>query len=246
MSTFTQELLQTGIYKRSQGRITRQVTFAVIALVFAAGCLRVSQIMSNWRPEWALARPAEALYVGDSAGRVAADAVVEIAGNRGKATVTAAKGESLEKLVQRIDSQRRTTGVAAVLDEGSLRLRSDQALSTAFVQVRTASGEFSVQGVDAQGKAVGRDETRMGLHLLVPGLLLALGIWVAYRLVNMASFADFLIAVEAEMNKVSWPSRGELIRASAVVLVTMLVLAGVLFFFDVFWQRFFLWLGIIG
>ena len=31
--------------------------------------------------------------------------------------------------------------------------------------------------------------------------------WFAYRLVNLSSFADFLIAVEVEMTKVSWPSR---------------------------------------
>ena len=39
------------------------------------------------------------------------------------------------------------------------------------------------------------------------------GVWLGYRLVNIPRFADFLIAVEAEMNKVSWPSRGELIRS---------------------------------
>ena len=32
--------------------------------------------------------------------------------------------------------------------------------------------------------------------------------------VNLPVFADFLIAVEAEMNKVSWPTRGELFRGS--------------------------------
>ena len=42
---------------------------------------------------------------------------------------------------------------------------------------------------------------------------------LAFGSVNMPSFADFLIAVEAEMNKVSWPSRTELIRSSMVVIV---------------------------
>ena len=59
----------------------------------------------------------------------------------------------------------------------------------------------------------------------LPGALLMLGWWVAYRIVNVPKFADFLIAVEAEMNKVSWPSRDELIRSSAVVIfVIFLVL----------------------
>ena len=44
-------------------------------------------------------------------------------------------------------------------------------------------------------------------------VLASLGLWVAFRLVNMPAFADFLIAVEAEMNKVSWPTRGELFRS---------------------------------
>src|SRR5688572_12027615 len=35
---------------------------------------------------------------------------------------------------------------------------------------------------------------------IVPALLLTVGLWVGYRVVNLPSFADFLIAVEAEMN----------------------------------------------
>ena len=44
----------------------------------------------------------------------------------------------------------------------------------------------------------------------LPAVLAVVGLWAAYRSVNLPAFADFLIAVEAEMNKVSWPSRGEL------------------------------------
>ena len=58
----------------------------------------------------------------------------------------------------------------------------------------------------------------------------------AYRLVNVPAVADFLIAVEAEMNKVSWPTRSELIRASTVVLVMMLALAVILAGYDIFWK----------
>lgn len=67
----------------------------------------------------------------------------------------------------------------------------------------------------------------------ISGLLLIAGLWLGYRLVNMSAFADFLIAVEAEMNKVSWPSRTELIRASIVVIVLMFGLTMVLFTYDV-------------
>lgn len=125
MSAFFQELLHTGLYKRSQGRITRQVTFAVVAVVLAAGLLRLSQTLIGFGP---------AISFG------------------------------------------------------------------------------------------------------VPGLLFAVGLWAAYRLVNVPAFADFLIAVEAEMNKVSWPTRTELIRSSLVVLITIFALAAVLFGFDALWS----------
>ena len=66
----------------------------------------------------------------------------------------------------------------------------------------------------------------------IPSVVLLAGLWLGYRIVNWPSFADFLIAVEAEMNKVSWPSRTELIRASTVVIVLMFGLMAVLFAYD--------------
>jgi preprotein translocase subunit SecE len=71
---------------------------------------------------------------------------------------------------------------------------------------------------------------------LLPSLLAVAGAWFAYRLVNMPNFADFLIAVEAEMNKVSWPTRGELLRSSLVVIFCIFFLAAVLFGYDLFWR----------
>ena len=77
------------------------------------------------------------------------------------------------------------------------------------------------------------------------GVLLVIGIWFAYRLVNWPKFAEFLISVEAELNKVSWPSSQELIRSSLVVMFLMFFLAFVLFGFDLFWQILFKATGII-
>jgi len=133
VGAFVQELLRTGVYKRNQGRITRQVTFAVIAITVALGLWRLSETL--------LGQPA-------------------------------------------------------------------------------------------------------GVQYGIPGVLLLGGLWMAYRLVNVPGFADFLIAVEAEMNKVSWPTRNELIRASLVVLVTIFLLAAVLFAFDYFWIVVFDFLGV--
>lgn len=78
----------------------------------------------------------------------------------------------------------------------------------------------------------------------IPGALLLAGAWFGYRLVNWPRFADFLIAVEAEMNKVTWPSKDELIRAAIVVIFTIFFLAIALFMFDIIWQRVFSFIGV--
>jgi len=74
------------------------------------------------------------------------------------------------------------------------------------------------------------------MQFFLPGMVGVVGIWLAFRLVNIPGFADFLIAVEAEMNKVSWPTRAELIRSSLVVIFCIFFLAAVLFGFDLFWR----------
>jgi preprotein translocase subunit SecE len=70
----------------------------------------------------------------------------------------------------------------------------------------------------------------------VPLAVLVLGLWFSFRVVQLPSFADFLISVEAEMNKVSWPARSELFRSSIVVMLMIFILALVLLVFDLMWK----------
>lgn len=79
---------------------------------------------------------------------------------------------------------------------------------------------------------------------LVMIAIAALMIWLAYRVVNYSVFADFLIAVEAEMNKVSWPTRRELWNASLVVMFVIFSMAAFLFLFDAIWTIVFEVIGI--
>jgi preprotein translocase subunit SecE len=65
-------------------------------------------------------------------------------------------------------------------------------------------------------------------------LALVLG-WVVFRIVHFPPFAEFLIATEAEMNKVSWTSKDDLYRATTVVLTTVLLMAVYLFVVDWLW-----------
>ena len=81
-------------------------------------------------------------------------------------------------------------------------------------------------------------DTSTGKYI-VPLVVLALGWWASWRIVNIPRFADFLISVEAEMNKVSWPGRSELWRASIVVIVVIFFLAGLLFLYDLILKWFF-------
>ena len=66
----------------------------------------------------------------------------------------------------------------------------------------------------------------------MPLAFMAIGLWASFRVVQMPAFADFLISVEGEMNKVSWPSRGELFRATLVVILVVFFLAALLFAYD--------------
>jgi preprotein translocase subunit SecE len=101
-------------------------------------------------------------------------------------------------------------------------------------------------GLGAWRFSVLQQGTNPAMEFGIPlGILLA-GIWIGFRLVHWPKFADFLIAVEAEMNKVSWPTRAELFRASMVVLITIFVMTAALFSFDTIWTMIFRFIGIKG
>jgi preprotein translocase SecE subunit len=85
------------------------------------------------------------------------------------------------------------------------------------------------------------------LRFTLPFVLAATSIWFAWRVVNLPTFADFLIATEAELNKVSWTSRRRLYQDTVVVLMTMVLLAAVLFAMDQIWLHLLSWkrIGVI-
>ncbi len=82
---------------------------------------------------------------------------------------------------------------------------------------------------------------RFGVPLAV-GLVLG---WLTFRLVQFPSFVEFLIATEAEMNKVSWTSRDDLYRATTVVLSTVVLMAVFLFGVDTLWSNLLYVVGVL-
>lgn len=79
------------------------------------------------------------------------------------------------------------------------------------------------------------------MQYTVPLLILAASLWLAWRLVNMPTFADFLIATEAELNKVSWTTQKRLVQDTVVVLVTVFLMAVFLFGMDWAWKEILSW-----
>jgi preprotein translocase SecE subunit len=75
------------------------------------------------------------------------------------------------------------------------------------------------------------------IHVTVPLILSVLLLWIAWRVVNWPMFADFLIATEAEINKVSWTTRKRLFQDTIVVLVTTFILTAFLFLIDLLWIK---------
>ncbi|MCL2305058.1 MAG: preprotein translocase subunit SecE [Planctomycetaceae bacterium] len=63
----------------------------------------------------------------------------------------------------------------------------------------------------------------------------AIGAWLAFRTIHWAPFADFLVSVESEMMKVSWPAKPEIYSSTIVVLTVLGLLALVVFLFDIVW-----------
>ncbi|MDR0608746.1 MAG: preprotein translocase subunit SecE [Planctomycetaceae bacterium] len=81
----------------------------------------------------------------------------------------------------------------------------------------------------------------------IVGLLFVMaGMWFGYRLVHWPVFADFLVSVESEMVKVSWPGKAELYSSAIVVLVMFAILSAMIYLFDLVWVSFFNLLGILG
>jgi preprotein translocase SecE subunit len=75
------------------------------------------------------------------------------------------------------------------------------------------------------------------VNFLIPLLLFLALFWFAWRVTNWPTFADFLIATEAEMNKVSWTSRKRLIQDTIVVLTTVFLMTVFLFLVDILWIK---------
>jgi preprotein translocase subunit SecE len=80
------------------------------------------------------------------------------------------------------------------------------------------------------------------VETMVPaGLFVILAILI-FWLVNKPSLADFMIAAEGEMKKVSWSSRQEIAVSTFVVIIVVVIMALLLGTTDIGFRTLFSWL----
>jgi len=133
-------------------------------------------------------------------------------------------------------------GILALAGCGVFTMATRDTLRSAASPDWTITIPFTGEkAVSAAGKAivVGAKTITILPHLqfTLPILVAAASLWIAYRIVNFPPFADFLIATEAELNKVSWTTRRRLVQDTIVVLTTMLLMTVFLFFVDILWVK---------
>jgi len=83
------------------------------------------------------------------------------------------------------------------------------------------------------------------VQYFVPLVVLAVLVFGLFRLINRPRMADFLIATEGEMKKVSWSSRKEIIGSTKVVIFTTFTMAIMLYVVDLVFQWFFKTVGVL-
>ncbi len=80
------------------------------------------------------------------------------------------------------------------------------------------------------------------LETLVPVVVFVILTLLCFLLVNKPTVADFMIAAEAEMKKVSWSSRHEIAVSTLVVIIVVICMGILLGVTDYLFQQFFGWL----
>ncbi|MHC4158565.1 MAG: preprotein translocase subunit SecE [Planctomycetota bacterium] len=88
------------------------------------------------------------------------------------------------------------------------------------------------------------DGADLGLwaETMIPAGLFVVAGFLIFWLVNKVSIADFMIAAEGEMKKVSWSSRREIAVSTFIVIMVVIIMAVLLGFTDLNFKLFFMWL----
>jgi preprotein translocase SecE subunit len=223
---------QATSYKPLQGQRVRRGTILGILLLAAAGIYSLvsHRVLLRGAENWELNVP--------FTGRVTVTSEGDAAGE-------VANGTVLDRYeFQRISEHFNPASHVKIVLHGDSKFKDGDIVSKADFDAERKRLEPE-GGIPPRARATeppaGTTEFRKltllpAVQYTLPLLILAGSIWLAWRVVNLPVFADFLIATEAEMNKVSWTTRKKLVQDTIVVLVTVVLLATFLFATDVAWK----------
>jgi len=113
-----------------------------------------------------------------------------------------------------------------------------------YTRLCSAFGVAIVVGLGCMQLYKKLQATDLGLWVetMVPaGLFVVLSVLI-FWLVNKPSIADFMVAAEGEVKKVSWSSRKEIAVSTFVVIVVVILMAVLLGTTDLVFYGFFTWL----
>lgn len=230
-STFLSELFSARLYKRNQGRLTRQLTAVAVVLLIGMGAYTLSQ---GWLQSFVDSYAAVEVTYPRNSDQGLASSLRQLGAEYGVDEIAGDSQPQSRQMGFRFSTDRFWRTQPDLRDEMSRKAQNfAEAVRARF------GGQVTVSDPTHE------TETVTWISFGIPALVVVLAAWASYRMVNYPRFADFLISVEAELDKVSWPSWPELFRATGVVIGTMLFFGLVLFFYDIVWAWFFEKVGVL-
>ncbi len=67
--------------------------------------------------------------------------------------------------------------------------------------------------------------TKQWVQMAVPAVLFLVIGWLIFKVLNTPKYADFLIATEGEMKKVSWSTFKEITASTQIVIITVVIMS---------------------
>jgi len=96
-----------------------------------------------------------------------------------------------------------------------------------------------------EGLEIATPNLKVWLQAGIPALVFLIFAWIVFKIVNSPKSADFMIATEGEMKKVSWSTKKEIISSTKVVIVTVLLMAVILAVVDIGFAKLFQTIGVL-
>jgi preprotein translocase subunit SecE len=96
-----------------------------------------------------------------------------------------------------------------------------------------------------EGLKIATSNLKVWLQAGIPALVFLIFAWIVFKIVNSPKSADFMIATEGEMKKVSWSTKKEIVSSTKVVIVTVLLMAVILAVVDIGFAKLFQTIGVL-